>query len=1277
MLSTSQKDLRDLTRGGGPLARGLNPKQFGRGFYSTEDKVKRNIVNYLLARPTTMSAAARPGQTGIIRLMQINELDQLIGRIGSAGGYSRIIQNEIKGAVASLKLMSYRANYQGQHQAMLRAIGADTALVEEMRGLVGQWGKFPRGRGWRSSAPDLRNARSALNNFADEVTYMEKFGSAWRRDPVGAIAGIFTNRGVKTGVSMAAYQLVNRLRSVLKLVGLDFPEGKYTSMSDMLVKGFVIKRILPIMAAGQVLSYADWQMDKRTGTGLYEGLFSGLVVEPTKLGSEVANATGMRSAAEWFGKVTGEEDRMNLLKYATMTPTEMSEFWSKGEVPIRRGRWWPLSPTPFEGQRTMAYIPNMYRRLQSRYQYTWEGTRGPEEEYFAHSWIPTPSYPLAPLNRLLDPYWFEKGTYFTRPYQRTGDFFTGPYGPLTPVLNMTIGQLIKPTKAMHADADAYVAAGLTQYGVPLQGVNWGAVPVAPLGGAELAHAQLREANTAVVGRAMASGGGIGQPFGIGAGATQLLMGAVGVPVNVVYASTPSGAWTEPRPVGQASDTAYRLQEMAGIYGFGVQAIRTRLGLSPEYKDISYMPRASEAYSFQSRFWNAQIGGMGDFVLPGASALSNVTFSEIFRRFVPRPPTSERVNPVANSVWQQNQWLPGPWSNYFEDFSVGDIYNRPYGALMLPGEAYNRAYGTQPNYEKGMYPYGPIDRLRMLSKVAPWSREYAAYNKSISHMNLTMQERQDYETIRAQVEDVNTKYRFAPYRFKNMELEQREYEIMGVTEEGYLQARGLGTPIKLAGLQAGGELYSQLQGMIQPGQRLSMQIDTNRPKFTMENDQRVLEAVVGDLNQQLLGQGAAEEQGGSPLSYYARTNELERTIGAAWETATHMWNPLTTKFIQRRSALEQYERTQVYGKDFAPWTHPYTSFVRPIMDSVGGHGFFGSIATGAIIGSMAGKGAMAKSLLSSLGGSVLGLNKGRTLAYEAITGDTWVPGHVKERWEQEEYMDVLQYVAAAKNYSLIRRRALAAGERDPEAVWQSEQAIKSWMAESKRNTSASIIERSVFGGVSKKEYFAQNPISAQAYEYRTEMGQTLYGANLSGGDYLSLQSALPKERRMYFEQFLNAPADERGRILSLLPRLERRIYQAAWGMEVERKPNLSEYFDNHYLPGPEAAIWTTGADWDKIRVRMIERAGGQPSEYGYYPQEVAQAEMYPMPVPSPNTMQIANIKSMLEQILGGSDINGLTIQVEPTSSPGFALDMNVTRNMYPVYEGMVNDRMNGI
>lgn len=56
------------------------------------------------------------------------------------------------------------------------------------------------------------------------------------------------------------------------------------------------------------------------------------------------------------------------------------------------------------------------------------------------------------------------------------------------------------------------------------------------------------------------------------------------------------------------------------------------------------------------------------------------------------------------------------------------------------------------------------------------------------------------------------------------------------------------------------------------------------------------------------------------------NMLEKTVGAMWERMTHYRNPISTKLINYRSALETYEAQYIYGKQLQLWENPVSDFL---------------------------------------------------------------------------------------------------------------------------------------------------------------------------------------------------------------------------------------------------------------------------------------------------------------------------------------------------------------
>jgi len=74
------------------------------------------------------------------------------------------------------------------------------------------------------------------------------------------------------------------------------------------------------------------------------------------------------------------------------------------------------------------------------------------EEYWSHSFLPTPRHPFAPIRRYItDPYWFEEMHKKDRPYPRSGGLFDSdtPWGMIG---NITIGNILKPQKDYGAGA---------------------------------------------------------------------------------------------------------------------------------------------------------------------------------------------------------------------------------------------------------------------------------------------------------------------------------------------------------------------------------------------------------------------------------------------------------------------------------------------------------------------------------------------------------------------------------------------------------------------------------------------------------------------------------------------------------------------------------------------------------------------------------------------------------------------------------------------------------
>jgi hypothetical protein len=539
-----------------------------------------------------------------------------------------------------------------------------------------------------------------------------------------------------------------------------------------------------------------------------------------------------------------------------MTYEEKKEQLVEGKVPIRQGRFWPLGNQPFVGGKVMYYRPSWYRKLQGGAMFTSDTYGSPAEKFLFYNDIS----PLRPF----DPYRFERKHYNERPYPVSGEYFTGPFGPITPILNATVGRVLKPQVLMH---EQEVSEGLASY-----------LPVGQSG----AYSSVGYSSPGYDPRKI-SYGGYGQGFGGGigsyrggssgqvastisaansnlaarAGSTNMAGGMVTQSISNINSNYLSAYQFGPPKVrgvmnpeiiaagspimpgstyAQSSETAYRVQEMLGIYGFAFGALRESFGFgqSDFEPQRSVLQSASKAYGSGRAFWDLNLGGLGDIPLPSQTGIGNVEFSEIVRRFIPKERTGiDYINPIQNLMGKQYPFLPG--AEYFTDFTRGDPFTKiQEGEIRLPGVGYER-FNKITSDETGRY--GLINQLEILGDVAPYSQQYKNVNATLNQRNLSAEERLKIKEIRDQVEKTTQKYEFSDYKYKN---------------------------------------------------------------------------------------SSAEELGMRPAMF-----QLKR----AGELIAHSDNFVANKLFGKKTALEDWERNNIYGSTFPEWQRPFESYIKPMVYEV--------------------------------------------------------------------------------------------------------------------------------------------------------------------------------------------------------------------------------------------------------------------------------------------------------------------------------------------------------
>lgn len=349
-------------------------------------------------------------------------------------------------------------------------------------------------------------------------------------------------------------------------------------------------------------------------------------------------------------------------------------------------------------------------------------------------------------------------------------------------------------------------------------------------------------------------------------------------------------------------------------------------------------------------------------------------SEGIRRYIPHNRTDVQFrNPLPSGL---PSWLPDSDSDYFLDFSRADIYTKikePWA--RLPGEGLGALHPEL----KGVSPekYSPFWRFMVLSDVAPYSQEHRQYDRMMKKMEadkrLTPKQIMEVEKARRRSQEMKKAKDFNPYIYDDEAVERKRVTILGETSPGLFITDTFGSaPISLAGIQTGqatlaniaeqqnasltasqametgmrkrAQISDYLRGHLYPGAEVDVYVHKS-PDLQMERSpsgQPVVQAIVAsngvNLNKQLVEMGlAAKMDNNSVLNATREVGAVRAGFGAFWENLMHgaetpleTFTPLApvSKFIHQRSALEDYQRSEVYSRDVALWQHPISHFISP-------------------------------------------------------------------------------------------------------------------------------------------------------------------------------------------------------------------------------------------------------------------------------------------------------------------------------------------------------------
>lgn len=767
---------------------------------------------------------------------------------------------------------------------------------------------------------------------------------------------------------------------------------------------------------------------------------------------------------------------LNLLGTEETSEKLQAIYSGEEEVPVRKGRWWEMGrSTAYEGGRVEYYRPHALKRLEARaYE---KGIYGDEEEEWEYSPL------LHPLNALFGSdewkYHYEMQHQMDRPAPLSSTY--GDEIPfIGPLVAATFGRLVKPRKYIRPD-------------------EW------MLGGGEFAYQPARPKEE---------------------------------PVYELGGLRPGAPVSPEDPKEVMNQLLYRRREAIGLMGFAAGSIAKGL-TGREEPFANQTTLASMGGETGGEYWlwkHLNVGG-------------GILTSEPVRRFIPRSPSYlETYNPLENNM---PSWLP---DDYFIDLKHGNPFDKIAEAeLRLPGSGYEALHPEVAGLAPEEYPL--VHRLKILSDIAMWSPEYRetlAVARS-QRPRLSEAHQRMLETIEEQVRVKKQRREFDEYRFRDQELSSMQVTVRSVEDPRNILTEELGElRVRMQGVGAvndTGEAGRAISEALVGKQMTVMVPSIEGRRFDLAAAGPVMPAVgmIGDVD---YGQWLADQGLGQAAPLKGEFSQLrfgagERAAGAFWESMTRaaetpyeMLTPLSpaSKFIRKRSAIEEYIATEGIGTGSAFWDKPFANFFGPAQEMA-----------------------------------------------EYKLGDTGIPGEIKRRRAVEQYFDMLEWqkaqITGDKTLTMFGLSPFAS----PTTVMTSMprrsrdffQAFSDARTEEDRQTILSLVsqqEQRIYLGQWMREQAtalrAKQEARLATREDAIMLNQIMMARRSDGYSY---DDAIEAEWR-----------NETGGQVEFSEWLKARM--------------AAEYFRTHSLPGPDNIMWHPAVDLEDVKAKYLANEGLDHHEY---------------------------------------------------------------------------------
>ena len=591
-------------------------------------------------------------------------------------------------------------------------------------------------------------------------------------------------------------------------------------------------------------------------------------------------------------------------------------------------------------------------------------------------------------------------------------------------------------------------------------------------------------------------------------------------------------------------------------------------------------------------------------------------TEAFRRFLPhRRRQIQLYNPIKNLM---PEWLPGP--NYYVDFQHGDPFVKVQeGDIRLPGKGYAALNPSVAGLDPEDYPLE--HRFKILADVAMYSNQFKAVRRemrgAMRRGELSGPQIELFNRVNHQVSEKKKRKRFNEYRFTEDVLEKKSVTVADILPGGLIQTKEQGI-IGFGGVnireEKGTETYRRKQAQVsdflrehvQPGAELDVFVHRD-PLHRFKKSEAgyyqpaIIESKGQNLSEKLVDADIMRFSGGKdPFAIRSKYNVAQRMLGGFWEKLAHYESPREyllplspkAKFLHQRSAIEEYERSRVWGTESAFWQHPVKHFIEPTMG----------------------------------------------MAAREWGETEEIPERVQKRRSIEGYFDKLKWV----KYKALERAAINMDDDEAAKEFKAQQrrtifGVNPYGSQSYIYSAMPSLDRDYyeeFKGAQTQEERATimkmiAPSQRKLYlaQWRNQLFQALKAKQFMKITDESTEAVLGS---------LNAYRFAEGRDIS--PQLQDQYKEEALSGETyadwSRRKEVSSYFkEEASLPGPNWAGWHPHVDLEDVKLKIVDNLGEDIHDYNLWESRQRELVRKPYITEEPLTAETKHPSELAKAIEG--------------------------------------------